>query len=86
MFKARFAVPALSLILTIGSFASPAQAAPDSFALGVKQFGAKTYPLAIASFKKAIAANPKTIVLAITMLFLCTTAKIFQQRLRRMPS
>jgi clan AA aspartic protease (TIGR02281 family) len=59
MFKARFAVPALSLILAIGSFALPAQAAPDSFALGVKQFGAKTYPLAIASFKKAIAANPK---------------------------
>ncbi len=59
MFRARFAVPALSLILTIGSFALPAQAAPDSFALGVKQFGAKTYPLAIASFKKAIAANSK---------------------------
>jgi clan AA aspartic protease (TIGR02281 family) len=59
MFKARFAVPALSLILAIGSFASPAHSAPDSFALGVKQFGAKTYPLAIASFKKAIAANPK---------------------------
>jgi clan AA aspartic protease (TIGR02281 family) len=37
----------------------PAQAAPDAFALGVKQFGAKTYPLAAANFKKAIAANPK---------------------------
>ena len=45
--------------LTILSIALPAQAAPDAFALGVKQFGAKTYPLAIASFKKAIAANPK---------------------------
>lgn len=59
MFKARFLAQALSLTLVIGSFSSPAQAAPDAFALGVKQFGAKTYPLAIASFKKAIAANPK---------------------------
>ncbi len=37
----------------------PAQAAADAYALGVKQFGAKTYPLAAANFKKAIAANPK---------------------------
>jgi len=37
----------------------PVVAAPDAFALGVKQFAAKTYPLAAANFKKAIAANSK---------------------------
>ncbi len=47
------------LSIVLQGIALPAQAAPDAFALGVKQFGAKTYPLAIASFKKAIAANPK---------------------------
>ncbi len=58
MSKAKLAA-ALMLISTACTFSLPVQAAVDAYALGVKQFGAKTYPLAAANFKKAIAANPK---------------------------
>ena len=58
MSKAKFAA-ALMLLSTACTFSLPVQAAADAYALGVKQFGAKTYPLAAANFKKAIAANPK---------------------------
>lgn len=59
MIKAKFAASALLLVSTVSVLSLPAQAAPDAFALGVKQFTAKTYPVAAANFKKAIAANPK---------------------------
>ena len=58
MSKAKFAA-GLMLLSTAFTFSLPVQAAADAYALGVKQFGAKTYPLAAANFKKAIAANPK---------------------------
>lgn len=58
MSKAKFAA-GLMLLSTAFTFSWPVQAAADAYALGVKQFGAKTYPLAAANFKKAIAANPK---------------------------
>jgi predicted aspartyl protease len=58
MSKAKFAA-ALILLSTAFTFSLPAQAAVDAYALGVKQFSAKTYPLAAANFKKAIAANPR---------------------------
>lgn len=59
MNKAKFVASALLLLSTVSTLSLPAQAAPDAFALGVKQFAAKTYPAAAANFKKAIATNPK---------------------------
>jgi clan AA aspartic protease (TIGR02281 family) len=64
MFKAKDSLCIGSIACQFGHcllpcIALPAIAAPDTFALGVKQFGAKTYPLAAANFKKAIVANPK---------------------------
>ncbi len=62
MFKAKDTAIGLSLaslLCLLPCIALPAIAAADAFALGVKQFGAKTYPLAATNFKKAIAANPK---------------------------
>lgn len=59
MIKAKFVASALLLLSTVSTLILPVQAAPDAFALGVKQFAAKTYPLAAANFKKAIAASPK---------------------------
>ncbi|MBA4074779.1 MAG: hypothetical protein C0508_07030 [Cyanobacteria bacterium PR.023] len=58
MSKAKFAA-ALMLLSTAFTFSLPVQAAVDAYALGVKQFSAKTYPLAAANFKKAMAANPR---------------------------
>jgi clan AA aspartic protease (TIGR02281 family) len=58
MSKAKFAA-ALILLSTAFTFSLPAHAAADAYTLGVKQFSAKTYPLAAANFKKAIAANPR---------------------------
>lgn len=58
MSKAKYAA-ALMLLSTAFTFSLPVQAAADAYALGVKQFSAKTYPLAAANFKKAIAANPR---------------------------
>ena len=58
MSKAKFAA-GLMLLSTAFTFSLPVQAAADAYALGVKQFGAKTYPLAAANFKKAIAVNPR---------------------------
>ncbi|CAN5399939.1 hypothetical protein BH11CYA1_BH11CYA1_04330 [soil metagenome] len=58
MIRAKFTAAAFVTSLAC-MLALPAQAVPDAFALGVKQFGAKSYPLASANFKKAIAANPK---------------------------
>ena len=59
MMSSKLRTTALSLVLAVYSFALPVQAAPDAYALGVKQFTAKTYPLAAANFKKAILANGK---------------------------
>ncbi len=50
---------AFSLSLVTASFPQESYAVEDTFAAGVKQFGAKSYVPAAVNFKKAVTANPK---------------------------
>ena len=60
-----FLLPILSITLAGGALAAPAEAAPvqnariDDFVAGKKAIDAKNWELAIASFDKVVAENPK---------------------------